>query len=124
MVEDCGQFLKTMKELGTYLVEFEEDGTMKAKNYPLDYKVEGEKRRPIIVIKHDECTFSSNDSICKAWTRIGDTFLRPKGRRQGIMASQFFFSFDHLNHYSLHEDKKKRGDGKSGDNYNQSSCVI
>lgn len=108
VIEDREQFLKTKKELEPYLVEFEEDGTMKAKNYPLDCEVGGEERRPIIVITHDECTFSSNDGIRKAWTRIGDTFLRPKGRGQGIMVSEFLLPFGRLNLTSSPEDKKKR----------------
>ena len=66
VVEDRERFLKTMKELEPYLVEFEEDGTMKAKNYPSDCKGGGDEHRPIILITHDECTFSSNDGIRKA----------------------------------------------------------
>ena len=54
MIEDFEQFLKIMKELEPYLVEFEQNGTMKAKNYLSDCKIEGEKCRPIIVIKHDD----------------------------------------------------------------------
>ena len=80
VVEDRERFLKTMKELKPYLVEFEEDGIMKVKNYPSDCKVGGNEHRPIIVITYNQSTFSSNDSIRKAWTRIGDTFLQPKGR--------------------------------------------
>ena len=108
VVEDHERFLKTMKELEPYLVEFEEDGTMKAKSYPSDCEVGGENRRPIIVITHDECTFLSNDGICKAWTRIGNTFLRPKGRGQGIMVSKFLLPSGRLNLPSLPEDKKKK----------------
>ena len=75
MVEDRKKFLSTMKDLEPYLVEFEEDGSVKTKEYPDDCVVEEDKRRPVIVITHDECTFSANDGIRKAWTRIGDTFL-------------------------------------------------
>lgn len=107
VVEDREQFLKTMKELEPYLVEFEEDGTMKAKNYLSDCKVGGNERRPIIIITHDECMFSLNDGICKVWIQIGNTFLRPKGRGQEIMVSEFLFPFERLNLFSLPEDKKK-----------------
>lgn len=62
------------------MVEFEEDGAMKAKTYPSDCAVGGPNRRPIVVITHDGCTFSANDGIRKAWIRKEDTFLRPKGR--------------------------------------------
>ncbi len=43
MIEDCEQILKTIKELEPYLVQFEEDGIMKTKNYLSDGKVRGEK---------------------------------------------------------------------------------
>ncbi len=39
VLKDREQFLKTMKELELYLIEFGEDGTMKAKNYPSNCKV-------------------------------------------------------------------------------------
>lgn len=80
VVEDQRVFLKKMDELRPYMVEFEEDGKMKDKIYPSDCKVNGTECRPVIVITHDECTFSANDGIRKAWTRQGDTFLRPKGK--------------------------------------------
>ena len=66
MVEDREQILKTMKELELYLVEFEEDGTMKVKNYPSDYKKKGNECRAIIVIIYNKSTFLSNDGISKA----------------------------------------------------------
>ncbi len=65
MVEDHDQFWKTIEELEPYLVGFEEDGTIKAKNYPSDCNIRGKERRLIIIIIHDECTFSSNDGICQ-----------------------------------------------------------
>ena len=107
VVEDRERFLKTMKELEPYRVEFEEDSTMKVKNYPLNCKVRGNERRPIIVITYDESTFSSNDGIRKTWTRIGNTFLRPKSHGQEIMVSEFLLFFKCLNFSSLPEDKKK-----------------
>lgn len=81
---------------------------MKTKNYPSDCKVKSDKCQPIIVITYNECTFSLNDSICKTWTQIGDTFLWPKGHRQKIMILEFLFPFRHLNFSFLFEDKKKR----------------
>ena len=44
MVEDREKFLNTMKDLEPYLVEFEEDGSIKAKNYPDDCAVGGDVR--------------------------------------------------------------------------------
>ena len=42
VVEDRTHFLKKMEELKPYMVEFNEDGTMKPKVYPSDCAVEGE----------------------------------------------------------------------------------
>lgn len=97
-----------MKDLEPYLVEFEEDGLIKNKEYPADCEVWNTNCRPIILITHDECIFSANDEICKAWTQKEDTFLQPKGRGQGIMASEFLFLFGRLNFSSLSEEKKKK----------------
>lgn len=63
IVEDRKNFLKKMEELKPYMVTFEENGTMKPKIYPPDCAVGGDNRRPIIVITHDECTFSANDGV-------------------------------------------------------------
>ena len=75
VIEDRKKFLNTMKDLEPYLVEFEEDGSIKTKEYPDDCAVGGDKRRPVIVITHDGCTFLANDGIWKTGTQIGDTFL-------------------------------------------------
>ena len=75
VIEDRKRFLKKMEELKSYLVEFNEDGTMKKKNYPVNCSVGGCDRRSVIVITHDECPFFANDGIRKAWTQIGDTFF-------------------------------------------------
>ena len=64
-----------MKELEPYLVKFEEDGIMKAKNYLSDCKVESNKYQSIIVIIYNKSMFLSNNGICKAWTQIGNIFL-------------------------------------------------
>ena len=66
IVKDYKDFLKRLDKLKPYMVEFEEDGTMKPKIYPFDCAVRGDKRRPIIVITHDECRFSANDGIRRA----------------------------------------------------------
>lgn len=108
VVEDRKNFLGRMEELKPYMVEFEENGAMKDKIYPPDCAVHGPSRRPIIVITHDECPFSANDGIRKAWTRKGDTFLRPKGRGQGIMASEFLLPFVRLNLFSLTPEKREQ----------------
>lgn len=63
VVEDRNNFLKKMEELKPYMVEFEEDGAMKAKTYPSDCAVGGSNRRLIVVITHNKCTFSANNGI-------------------------------------------------------------
>ncbi len=68
VVEDRANFLKKMEELKPYMFEFFEDGAMKPKVYPSNCVVGGKNRQPIIVITHDECTFSANDGVRKAWT--------------------------------------------------------
>lgn len=66
VVENRANFLKKMGELKPFLVEFHEDGTMKSKIYPSNCVVGGEDSRSIIVITHDERTFSANDGIQRA----------------------------------------------------------
>lgn len=105
VIENRKKFLNKMEDLKPYLVEFNKDGMMKDKTYPPDYAVGGEDRRPVIIITHDKYTFSANDGIRKAWTRIGDTFLRPKDRGQGIIVSEFLLPFGRLNLFSLFEEK-------------------
>lgn len=40
VIEDRERFLKIMEELKPYMVEFNKDGIMKDKKYPLDYIVD------------------------------------------------------------------------------------
>ena len=68
VVEDQNCFLIKIKELKPYMVEFNEDSAMKAKNYPVDCIVGGEKHRSIIVIIHDEYIFSAMNKVRKVWT--------------------------------------------------------
>ena len=96
-----------MEELKPYMVTFEENGTMKPKIYPLNFAVGGDNCRPIIVITYDECIFSTNDGIWKAWTRKEDTFLQPKGRGQGIITSEFLLLYECLNLASLTLEKRE-----------------
>lgn len=79
VIKDWKQFLKTIKELESYLVEFEEDGTIKVKNYPSDCIIKGDECQLIIIITYNECTFLLNDGIYKTWTWISNIFLQPKG---------------------------------------------
>lgn len=107
-VQDQESFLKKIEELKSYMVEFEKDRTMKEKIYPLDCTVGSEKRRLIIVITHDKCTFSANNRIRRARTCKRDTFLRPKRKSQGIMTFEFIFPFGQLNLAFLTPEKKAK----------------
>ncbi|RPA94322.1 hypothetical protein L873DRAFT_1937421, partial [Choiromyces venosus 120613-1] len=60
------QFVNALEDLWPFMVEFEDDGSIKEKAYPLGCEVGG-LTRPIILITHDESTFSSNDSWRQAW---------------------------------------------------------
>lgn len=107
VMEDRVNFLRRMEDLKRYIVKFDTDGAMKPKVYRSDCAVGGEDHRSIIVITHDECTFSANDRARKAWTREGNTFLRPKGRGQGRMVSEFILPFGRLNLTSSAPDKRQ-----------------
>lgn len=106
VVEDQNCFLTKMEELKSYIFEFNEDGAIKTKDYSVNYVIEGEERRPIIIITYDEYTFSANDGIWKAWTWERDTFLQSKGWDQSIIISDFLLSFGRLNLASLSSKKR------------------
>ena len=105
VVEYREEFLDEMKKLLPYLVEFSEDGSMISKEYPEDCAVGGPNRRPVIMITHDESTFSANDGRRRVWTLDGHGILRPKGRRKGIMVSDFLLPWSRLNLFSLSPEK-------------------
>ena len=75
MVEYKETFLNKIKSLLAYFVEFSNDGSMLLKIYPDDCAVGGADQRPIIIITHDENTFSSNDGQWKVWTWDGHGIL-------------------------------------------------
>jgi hypothetical protein len=99
-------FLATIQGLLPYMVEFNEDGTMKSKEYPEDCRIGGQNRRPIIFITHDESIFSANDGRRQAWITENGCFLRPKGKGQGIMISDFLLPWARLNLLSLPKEKQ------------------
>ena len=107
IIEDCKNFLKKIEKLKPYMVEFEEDGAMKAKTYPSDYAVRGPNERPIVVITHDKCTFSANNNIRKVWIWKRDMFLRSKSWGQGIITSKFILLFGRLNLAFLSPKKRE-----------------
>ena len=108
VVEDRINFLKRIKELKSYMVEFDENGAMKPKVYPSDCVVERENRQLIIVITHNKCTFFVNDGVCKAWTWKRDAFLWPKSWRQSIIALDFILPYRRLNLNSFTQERRKK----------------
>lgn len=78
IIEDHDRFLNKIKELKLYLVKFDENDKIKDKIYSSDYGIGDKNCQPVIVITHNECIFSTNDGICKVWTRIRDIFLCSK----------------------------------------------
>ena len=115
MVEYRNLFFKEMESLLPYLVEFNNDGTILPKEYPYDCAIGGPNRQPIIMITHDESTFSANDSRRKIWTLEGHGILRPKGRGRGIMVSDFGLPWSRLNLFSLpsHQQEELASSGIS-----------
>lgn len=63
------------KELEPYLIKFNEDGTIKAKEYPSDYTIRSLNRQEVIIIIYDDSTFLANNSIQRVWTRKDNGFL-------------------------------------------------
>lgn len=72
-----------MSDLEPYLVEFDSEGNIKDKVYLDDCQVGGTNRRPVIVIIHDDYTFSANDGKTHRWQCKEDTFLCPPKKKKG-----------------------------------------
>lgn len=66
MVEDQNLFLNQIEELKSYMVEFDEDNAIKAKEYSIYCIIENDEYQLIIVITHDKYDFSTNDRVRKA----------------------------------------------------------
>lgn len=107
VVEYRETFLDEMKSLLPYFVEFSDDGSMLPKTYPEDCAIAGPDRRPIIMITHDESTFSAIDGRRKVWTLDGHGILRPKGKGKGIMVSDFLLPWSRLNLLFLSSKRQK-----------------
>ena len=67
VIKDQNQFLIKMEELKLYMVKFDKDGVIKAKNYLRDCVIGDKKWWPIIIITHDKYIFFANDGLQKAW---------------------------------------------------------
>ena len=85
-------FLREIKSLLLYFVEFKEDSTILPKEYPDDCVVGSTNRQPIITITYDKSTFSANNSCQKIRTFENHAIFCPKGKRRGIIVSNFLLS--------------------------------
>lgn len=63
IVKDHKIFLNKIEELKLYIVEFDKDGIIKSKVYPLEYIVKSKDQKPIIVITYNKCICSTNNGI-------------------------------------------------------------
>lgn len=74
-MEDQNCFLTKIKKLKLYIIKFNKDSIIKAKDYLVNCIIRCENYHLIIVITYDEYTFFANDGVQKIWTQKEDTFL-------------------------------------------------
>lgn len=60
------------------------------------------------MITHDESTFSANDRCRKVWTFEGHRIFRSKGKRRGIIVSDFLLPWSRLNLLSLPLERQQK----------------
>lgn len=75
---------------------------MISKIYPSGCEVRRDKCQPVIVITHDEYTFSFNDGPDLGGKKMAIHFA-PESKGRGIMVSEFLLPFSRLNISSLSE---------------------
>lgn len=76
-------FLPEFQEIRSYMVTWDDQGQMHMpQNLPPGQK-------PLVLVTHDESTFSANDGKRRLWMEEGKQPLRPKARGKGIMVSDF-----------------------------------
>lgn len=63
MIKDWNGFSTQIEELNLYMIEFNKDGAMKAKEYFINGVVDVNKCQPIVVIIHNKYTFSTNNRV-------------------------------------------------------------
>lgn len=63
VIKDCENFLKKIEELKPYMIKFKKNVVIKTKIYIFDCKEKRLNLCPIIIIIHDKCIFSINNSI-------------------------------------------------------------
>ena len=82
MVKYQKKFLREIKSLLPYFIEFKKDGTIISKEYLDDYIVEGPNWQLIIMIVYDENTFSVNHNCQKIWTLKNHTIFCLKEKKK------------------------------------------
>ena len=76
-------FSPAFNEIRPFLVTWGEEGHMiMPQNHPPG-------QRPLVVVTHDESTFSANDGSWRLWMENGKPPLRPKAGGKGLMISDF-----------------------------------
>jgi hypothetical protein len=100
------EFLGYLDSLKPYLVEFDENGDMKDKEYPLGCFPGSLTQRPIIMLTHDESTFQTNDGRTHEWMKEDENPLRSKGRGRGIMVSDFLLPYSRLSTAKLSAERR------------------
>lgn len=73
--EDYANFLKIIKNLKPYMIEFEKDRIIKTKVYPDDCIIKSQNWHPVIIITHDKCIFLVNNIVRQVWTKKKDIYL-------------------------------------------------
>jgi len=102
-------FLLHLESYWPRVVEFHDNGSMIDKVYHTGVEVNAldPSMRPLILITHDESIFQSNDGRHQAWIHKGHHFIRPKGRGQGIMVSDFHLPWARLSTQSLSVEQRE-----------------
>lgn len=65
VIKDYANFLKKIDKLNLFLIEFNEDGTIRSKVYLLNCIIKDKNSQPIIIITHDKYIFFANNRIQK-----------------------------------------------------------
>lgn len=89
VVEYRKTFLKEIKLLLSYFIEFQDDSTFLPKEYPKNFTVNGPNQQLIIIITYDESIFLANNSRQKVLTLERHDILSLKRKDKDIMVPNF-----------------------------------
>ena len=129
------EFLGYLDSLKPYLVEFDENGDIKEKEYPPGCFPGSPTMKPIIMVTHDESVFHANDGRKYVWMKDDENPLRSKGKGRGIMVSDFLLPCSKLSTAKLGPERRSELDlplnasnffefGSAGDGYWGAEDVI